>query len=95
MKNRLFYAIIFSVFLLINKEIDIDIKNKSEEVLEVEEKFLSATGCRVEIKGKLTKGKVVIPYENAEELENIGLAVPEITYVMKALKAAGYHIVEV
>jgi len=44
---------------------------KSDEILDVEDKFLSATGCKVVIKGKLSKGKVVIPFSNADELERI------------------------
>ena len=49
---------------------------KSPEVLYLEEKFLSATGCRVEIKGKyrngaMRKGKILIPFKNEEELERI------------------------
>lgn len=46
-------------------------KIKTEEVMEIEEKFLSASGCKVEIKGKLNKGKVVIPFNNTQELERI------------------------
>ena len=49
---------------------------KTPEILFLEEKFLEATGCRVEIKGKykngaIAKGKVLIPFKNAEELERI------------------------
>ncbi|MCQ2411511.1 MAG: ParB/RepB/Spo0J family partition protein [Sphaerochaetaceae bacterium] len=49
---------------------------KSPEVLYLEEKFLSATGCRVEIKGKykngaIKKGKIVIPFTSEDELERI------------------------
>lgn len=50
---------------------DNDGKNKSEEIRDLEEKFLSATGCNVEIKGKIKKGKVVIQYKGVEELERI------------------------
>lgn len=50
---------------------DNDGRNKSEEIMALEEKFLSATGCQIEIKGKVTKGKVVIPYYSADELERI------------------------
>lgn len=46
-------------------------EERSEEIVEIEEKFLSATGCKVQIKGKISKGKIVIPYENADELERI------------------------
>ncbi len=46
-------------------------KIKTEEIMEIEEKFLSASGCKVEIKGKLNKGKVVIPFNNTDELERI------------------------
>ena len=50
--------------------------SKSPEILQLEEKFLSATGCRVEIKGKykngvMKKGKIVIPFTSEEELERI------------------------
>ena len=50
--------------------------SKSPEILSLEEKFLEATGCRVEIKGKykngaIAKGKILIPFKNAEELERI------------------------
>ena len=53
---------------------------KAPEILNIEEKFLSATGCRVEIKGKykngvVKKGKIVIAFENkrkdSDELERI------------------------
>ncbi len=49
---------------------------KSPEILFLEEKFLSATGCRVEIKGKykngsIKKGKILIPFTSEEELERI------------------------
>ena len=53
---------------------------KAPEILSIEEKFLSATGCRVEIKGKyksglIKKGKIVIVFENkrkdSDELERI------------------------
>lgn len=53
-----------------------EIAGKSPEVLYLEEKFLSATGCRVEIKGKykngaIKKGKIVIPFTSEDELERI------------------------
>ena len=53
-----------------------DEASKSPEILFIEEKFLEATGCRVEIKGKykngaIAKGKILIPFKNAEELERI------------------------
>lgn len=54
-----------------NKEELIAVKKKSEDILYIEEKFLSASGCKVEIKGKLNKGKVVIPFSNSDELERI------------------------
>ncbi|MBP5163561.1 MAG: ParB/RepB/Spo0J family partition protein [Spirochaetales bacterium] len=49
---------------------------KAPEILSIEEKFLSATGCRVEIKGKyrngvIKKGKILIPFTSEEELERI------------------------
>ena len=52
------------------------VSSKSPEILQLEEKFLSATGCRVEIKGKykngvMKKGKIVIPFTSEEELERI------------------------
>ena len=55
---------------------DSSTSSKSPEILQLEEKFLSATGCRVEIKGKykngvMKKGKIVIPFTSEEELERI------------------------
>lgn len=53
---------------------------KAPEILYLEEKFRSATGCRVEIKGKykgdrIKKGKIVITFENSsrdsDELDRI------------------------
>lgn len=49
---------------------------KAPEILSMEEKFLSATGYRVEIKGKyknggIRKGKILIPFKSEEELEAI------------------------
>ena len=58
------------------KEEKPSISAKSPEILSIEEKFLSATGCRVEIKGKykngvIKKGKILIPFTSEEELERI------------------------
>jgi len=52
------------------------ISTKAPEILSMEEKFLSATGYRVEIKGKyknggIRKGKILIPFKSEEELEAI------------------------
>jgi len=47
------------------------IKQKEFEILDVEEKFLSVVGTKVEIKGSLEKGKIEIPYTDQEELERI------------------------
>lgn len=52
------------------------VTDKTPEIVYLEEKFLSATGCKVEIKGKykngsLKKGKVLIPFTSADELERI------------------------
>lgn len=49
---------------------------KAAEILQIEEKFLCATGCKVEIKGKykngiIKKGKLTIPFSSEEELERI------------------------
>lgn len=57
----------------VNTNINPDSKknNKAEDILDLEEKFLQVTGCQVEIKGKVNKGKLVIPYANAGELERI------------------------
>lgn len=46
-------------------------KKVSPEIGMVEERFLSATGCRVKVKGKLNKGKIQIPYNSSDELERI------------------------
>ena len=58
------------------KEEKPSVSSKSPEILSIEEKFLSATGCRVEIKGKykngvIKKGKILIPFTSEEELERI------------------------
>ena len=52
------------------------VSTKAPEILSMEEKFLSATGYRVEIKGKyknggIKKGKILIPFKSADELEAI------------------------
>ena len=47
------------------------VKTKPEEIMEIEDKFLQATGCKVEVKGKISKGKLIIPYTNTKELERI------------------------
>lgn len=44
---------------------------KSEDILYVEDKFLTATGYYMQIKGKLTKGKVIIPFKSEHDLEGI------------------------
>jgi len=46
-------------------------KRKELEILDIEEKFLSVVGTKVEIKGNLEKGKIEIPYTDQEELERI------------------------
>lgn len=59
-----------------NHEKNTNLVSKAPEILQLEEKFLSATGCRVEIKGKykngiMKKGKILIPFSSEEELERI------------------------
>ena len=44
---------------------------KDEEILSVEEKFISAVGSRCEIKGNLRKGKLQIKYKSQKDLERI------------------------
>jgi len=44
---------------------------KSREVVMIEERFLSASGCRVILKGKLTRGRIQIPFESSDELDRI------------------------
>ncbi|MDY4889521.1 MAG: chromosome partitioning protein ParB, partial [Sphaerochaetaceae bacterium] len=46
-------------------------KQKAPELLEIEERFVSVVGAKVQIKGKMTKGKIEIPYDNLDELERI------------------------
>ena len=48
-----------------------DKKEKNEYMAEIEEKFLSAMGTRVELKGNVDKGKIEIKFNSAEELERI------------------------
>ena len=45
--------------------------DKSEDILYVEEKFLTATGFHISVKGNLRKGKVVIPFKTEHDLEAI------------------------
>lgn len=44
---------------------------KPFEIQEVEEKFISAMGTKVELKGNVNKGKIEIKYNSIEELERI------------------------
>lgn len=46
-------------------------KEKNAEISEIEERFVSAIGAKVTIKGSPARGKLEIPYENADELERI------------------------
>ena len=41
------------------------------EINEIEEKFVSAIGNRCEIKGNLSKGKLMIRYRSQQDLERI------------------------
>lgn len=45
--------------------------NKDSEVINVEEKFVSALGARVEIKGNLDKGKLQIKFKSQQDLERL------------------------
>ena len=45
--------------------------NREAGVVDVEEKFTSICGSEAKIKGKLSKGSIVIPYSDDSELENI------------------------
>jgi ParB family chromosome partitioning protein len=38
---------------------------------DIQEKYIQALGCKVEIKGSLDKGKITIAYKSSEELERI------------------------
>ena len=44
---------------------------KDTEVLNIEEKFVSAVGARVEIKGSLDKGKLQIKFKSQKDLERL------------------------
>ena len=52
------------------KELKTD-ERKSREITIIEERFLSASGCRVALKGKLTKGRIQIPFDSSDELDRI------------------------
>lgn len=41
------------------------------EIVEIQDKFIQAVGNKVEIKGDLNKGKIVLSYNNEKELENL------------------------
>ena len=45
--------------------------NKDSEIVSVEEKFVSAVGARVEIKGDLDKGKLQIKFKSQQDLERL------------------------
>ena len=44
---------------------------KDSDVVNIEEKFVSAIGARVEIKGSLDKGKLQIKFKNQKDLERL------------------------
>ena len=44
---------------------------KDSEVTNIEEKFVSAVGSRVEIKGSLDKGKLQIRFKSQRDLERL------------------------
>ena len=44
---------------------------KDSEIVNIEEKFISAIGARVEIKGSLDKGKLQIKFKNQKDLERL------------------------
>ena len=46
-------------------------QTESDEINEIEEKFVSAIGNRCEIKGNLSKGKLMIRYRSQQDLERI------------------------
>lgn len=46
-------------------------KSKGAEVVEVEERFISAVGARCELKGTLDKGKLQIKYKSQADLERL------------------------
>ena len=46
-------------------------KEKDEEVVRIEEKFVSAIGARCEIKGNLEKGKLQIKFRSHQDLEKL------------------------
>ena len=45
--------------------------NKDSEIVSIEEKFVSAVGARVEIKGNLDKGKLQIKFKSQQDLERL------------------------
>lgn len=46
-------------------------KSKDSDVVEIEEKFVSAVGARCELKGNLQKGKLQIKYKSQADLERL------------------------
>lgn len=46
-------------------------KEKEPEIQDVEDKFLEAFGTRVELKGSLRRGRLVIPFRTTKELERL------------------------
>lgn len=45
--------------------------NISEELLEIQDKFIETLGNKVEIKGDISKGKIMLSYNSEKELEDL------------------------
>jgi len=57
----------------ISKKSSTEIKknNVSEELLEIQDKFIETLGNKVEIKGDISKGKIMLSYNSVKELEEL------------------------
>lgn len=63
------------------------VSHSMEDVVRVAQKVIVMNGGRVELAGE-TKDV----FKQVDKLESIGLGVPQVTYLMKRLRALGYNI---
>lgn len=63
------------------------VSHSMEDVVRVAQKVIVMNGGRVELSGDIKD-----VFKEVDKLESIGLGVPQVTYLMKKLREAGYNI---
>ena len=63
------------------------VSHSMEDVAKIAQKVIVMDKGKVALKGKPEE-----VFKEVEKLEEIGLAVPQVTYLMKALKARGFDV---